>query len=409
MKHRPVQAFIWLMILAGCAADETRPGAGYRGGAGTSGTSSAQPSASGTSAGASLSGNQPKVAGAPGAGVVVNNMPPVDPEDGCAATSVTAPPPSSSKVDILWVVDASGSMLDEQIKIGKNLSQFADKIIMANLDVHIVMMTTSAAIPVICPVTSPDPMAGTALAGSPNYQFLDSRVDSNNALESVLSNYPMYSSFLRSDAATHVVVVTDDESHYKQLGTATERAAAFYVDMKQLLGGRDFIQHTISSAGPSACTDPMCMPDTSTGICAFVMLGCGAAAPGDTYYELAKTTNGLTASICESDWTMIFDRLSQAVISSAPLPCNFTIPPPPAGETLDPFRVNVGYTAPGASAQTLFGRATEQTACADELGWYYDSPTSPTQINLCPAACASVGAGGGTVSIAFGCDTVELF
>jgi hypothetical protein len=350
------------------------------------------------------SGGQPGLAGT--TGLIIDSGPPADANAGCAATSVTAPPSGQPKVDIIWVVDASGSMLDEQMKIGANLTQFADKITKSNIDVRIVMMTTTAAIPVICPVTPSDPLTGTALAGDPRYKFIDSRVDSNNALEIAAGNFAMYQSFLRPDAATHLVIVSDDESRYKALATPDERAKTFHDDMQMLLG-HDFTEHTISSDGPTPCSDPNCMPDANTGICVFVMLGCGAAAPGATYYALANMTKGLTASICEGDWNPIFERLSAAVIASAPLPCNFQIPPPPAGQNLDPLKVNVGYTAPSTTGEMLFRKANEQSACGDELGWYYDDGTQPKQVLLCPAACTQVAAGG-TVSIAFGCETIVL-
>lgn len=365
-------------------------------------------------AGTTTSGFQPPVVSQPSdqpglagsTGLIIDSGPPADAKAGCAATSVTAPPPSNPRVDIIWVIDASGSMLDEQKKVGANMAQFAEKISKANLDVRIVMMTTSAAIPVICPIVSPDPLAGTALAGDPRYKFIESRVDSNNALDVATATFPMYSSFLRPDATTHFVIVSDDESRYKGLPSADERANTFYADMKQLLG-RDFTQHTISSDGPAPCTDLNCMPDESTGICVFVMLGCGAAAPGTTYYTLARNTKGLTASLCESDWSPIFDRLSAAVIASAPLPCNYQIPPPPAGETLDPTKVNVGWKAPSASDEQLFRKANDQAACADQLGWHYDDDKQPKQVMLCPASCKQV-AGGGTLSIAFGCETIVV-
>ena len=297
-------------------------------------------------------------------------------------------------------------MLDEQIKIGQNLGQFANAITMAKLDVHIVMMTTSAAIPVICPITSPDPLAGTPLAGDPRYRFIESRVDSNNPLDIAVSNFPQYSSFLRPDAATHFVFVTDDESRYKGMPTPADRARVFYEDMKALLQ-RDFTQHTISSAGPLPCNDPNCMPDPNTGICVFVMLGCGAAAPGDTYYALAQQTNGLTASICESNWTPIFDKLSETVIESAPLPCNYKIPPPPPGQNLDPTKVNVGWLAPNMPMEQVFPKAADQAACGNATGWYYDNATTPSEVLLCPSTCQQVAAGG-TISIAFGCETIIL-
>jgi hypothetical protein len=393
-------------LAAGCASET--PGSADRTNANThpppAGTGGSMPSmTAGTQAPPLPTGEQPGLAGTPG--LIIDSGPPADANAGCAATSVTAPPPSNPAVDIIWVVDASGSMLDEQQKIGMNLTQFADTITKSNIDVRIVMMTTSSAIPVICPVTPADPLTGTALAGDPRYKFIESRVDSNNALDIAVANFAMYKDFLRPGATTHFVTVSDDESTYKGLPSPQDRAQTFYADMKMLLG-HDFIQHTISSEGPTPCGDPNCMPDVNTGICVFVMLGCGAARPGDTYYALAEQTKGLTSSICLSEWTPIFTRLSEAVIKSVPLPCDYMIPPPPAGQNLDPLKVNVGYTAPGAQ-EKVFGKAADQSGCGDALGWFYDDPARPKQVKLCPAACTRV-AGGGTVSIAFGCETIIL-
>ena len=368
------------------------------------GASAPSPGSAGMSA-PPLMGDQPSLAGMPG--VIVDSGAPTDTNAGCAATSVTAPPPSSPAVDIVWVVDASGSMLDEQEKIGMNLTQFADTITKSNIDVRIVMMTTSAAATTlgICPATPSDPLSGTALAGDPRYKFIDSRVDSYNLLDLLVADFPMYQSFLRSGATTHFVTVTDDESTYKGMATPQERAQGFHNDMKVLLG-HDFIQHTISSEGPAPCGDTNCMRDASADLCALIMLSCGAARPGDTYYTLAGMTKGLTSSICSSEWTPIFTRLGEAVIESVPLPCDYAIPAPPAGQNLDPLKVNVGYTPPGSS-ETLFRKAPEQLACGDELGWFYDDPVQPKQVKLCPASCKRV-SGGGTLSIAFGCETIVL-
>jgi hypothetical protein len=165
---------------------------------------------------------------------------------------------------------------------------------------------------------------------------------------------------------------------------------------------KSFFLHTISSPGPTACSDDMCMPDENSGLCVFVMLGCGAAAPGDTYYALASATGGLTASICEHDWANIFDPLTEAVIASAPLPCNFPIPAPPTGQSLNPDKVGVGWLQPGVTDQQLFGRSDDADACGDKLGWYYDDAKAPTQVLLCPATCTKVAAGG-TIQIAFSC------
>jgi Mg-chelatase subunit ChlD len=85
--------------------------------------------------------------------------------------------------------------------------------------------------------------------------------------------------------------------------------------------------------------------------------------------------------------------------------CNFTMP-----EARDPSRpininkVNVNY-ASGGGAPTTLGSVGSATDCGPGGGWYYDNPTTPTQISLCPATCTTVQADpGAEISIVLGCE-----
>jgi hypothetical protein len=137
----------------------------------------------------------------------------------------------------------------------------------------------------------------------------------------------------------------------------------------------------------------------------FLAANCRAANSGLTYYALAQRTQGLTASICETDWSKIFAAFQENIIKSAPLPCDYSIPPPPKGDTLNPDKVNVGYTAAGGSNEEVFPRVGEANGCGTNPGWYYDP--GKTKVLLCPAACSKAGAGG-SMNIAFGCNTIVL-
>ena len=97
----------------------------------------------------------------------------------------------------------------------------------------------------------------------------------------------------------------------------------------------------------------------------------------------------------------VFEPLKETIIQSVPLPCNYAIPPPPGLERLDPEKVNVQYLPP-AGAEQLFPRADGFEQCADNLAWYYDEPSAPTEVLLCEQACNTVAAGG-TINITFGC------
>ena len=112
--------------------------------------------------------------------------------------------------------------------------------------------------------------------------------------------------------------------------------------------------------------------------------------------------------MCETDWTPIFAALQTAVMEGTRLPCAFEIPAPPDGETLDPDSLNVVYTPPGG-APTTVPRVDAMTNCGPQGGWYYDQPTEPSQVIMCPATCEAFDQqGDGQVQLQFGCATVVL-
>lgn len=80
--------------------------------------------------------------------------------------------------------------------------------------------------------------------------------------------------------------------------------------------------------------------------------------------------------------------------------CDFSVPPPPPGETLDTNAVNVVLANPDGS-QRVLGYSKD---CADPAGWKYDD--ARTRILLCATSCdAAKQSIEGKVSIAFGCKT----
>ena len=91
-----------------------------------------------------------------------------------------------------------------------------------------------------------------------------------------------------------------------------------------------------------------------------------------------------------------------AAIRRAEVSCDFSIPPAPAGQELDPYAVNVVLQQSDGSEKVL-GYSKD---CASEAGWRYDEPAAPKRIQLCSSACTDArSATTGKVSIAFGCKT----
>jgi hypothetical protein len=87
------------------------------------------------------------------------------------------------------------------------------------------------------------------------------------------------------------------------------------------------------------------------------------------------------------------------------LSCELTIPEPEMGE-LDYGLVNVRYTTPATEPDGVY---ISQVPSADDCaagGWYYDDPSMPTTIVLCPDTCADAQTTTGSkVDIILGCKT----
>jgi hypothetical protein len=328
-------------------------------------------------------------------------------------------------VDIVWIIDGSGSMADEAQRLQMNIDSFVSTISAAGVDTHVVLVGEQDLVP-----------AGSMLATSGNYLFVQDKVDSWNALDELIARFPDYQKFLRPTAHVHFIVVTDDESRYMNLGTPDQRAMGFQSAMDGMLDA-EFTVHAIASPGNEG--DLPCIPDSVdpavAKCCQDYLLnlfltypaGCdqymdqvtiltcpflgGAAAPGVTYQRVTTNTSGVFASICSEDWTTVFGSLSDAVIESAPLPCNYAIPPPPSGMSFDRGKVNVKYTPEGADPASVqpYGKVSDAAACSDRLGWYFDSDAAPSEVLLCPSACEAVGGGqGGMVDVLFGCATIVV-
>ncbi len=286
-----------------------------------------------------------------------------------AASTVIRP------VDIIWVIDNSGSMDAEEARVQSNMNGFASSIAASGTDYHVIVINDTSHVNV------PPP-----LGGSPELLNVNVNIDSHNALENLVAAYPTYQSFLRPTSVKHIVVVSDDESGWSkatfesQLGALT--APGF---------GTGWRLHAVVAESPPYIQ----------GHC-FLL----SAAAGSTYISLQTAHNGTFFSLCETNWSPLFATLAQSVTQGLALPCTFSIPAPTSGQSIDPTHVNFVYTPTNGQPQTI-ANARPAARCNGGPGPYYDNPAPPTEILTCPATCSTLGSDpGGTVSVQFGCATV---
>jgi hypothetical protein len=285
---------------------------------------------------------------------------PVDPAAGTCAAITQEAPPLRGKVDVLWVVDNSPSMFDKILQVQANIANFFNQIEMSGADVHIVSISLG------------NLAIGTPLeSDAEKHKYVPSNVWSKLLFSATLDSFPLYMDFLRPDATTHVVLVSDDDDII---------ASADFISQMEAKLGHPFAVHAIVAQE----------------------FGCGSAV-GTQYMNAAMETSGEQISVCSQDWTQVFGKLTNAVVASVPLPCSYDIASAAmSADKYDPTQVQVNYTPASSDAKQELPKSSSASACADKAGWYYDNEAAPTTVELCPAACELVKAGGG-MSIAFGC------
>ncbi len=88
------------------------------------------------------------------------------------------------------------------------------------------------------------------------------------------------------------------------------------------------------------------------------------------------------------------------------LSCDFAMPEPKDGDTINPGQINVNFTA-GSGQKTTLRQVANEQSCQGPEGWYYDDSRNPTRIFLCPETCSAVTADPmAGLQILLGCDTV---
>jgi hypothetical protein len=91
-------------------------------------------------------------------------------------------------------------------------------------------------------------------------------------------------------------------------------------------------------------------------------------------------------------------------VANTKLDCEYALPPPPAGnQKLDLTRVQVIYSTAGDASTEEIPAISGIAACANSPngGWYYDNPSDPMSIMVCPCTCSRFDAG--RVDVRVGC------
>lgn len=317
----------------------------------------------------------------------------VSADGACAATSFKTKPPT---VDIVLGIDTSDSMGNEMAQVKANLNAFAQAIGKSGIDYQVILLaprgTGSSQMCV------PAPLGGAACADNPpSFHQVEIQLGGHSGMTGILSTYDSadpkqgWQKWARPAAHKVIMYVTDADSEITAASFDAQLLAKAPSGMFGTANARKYTFDTI-------CGWQDGTPYASSNACST------ASKPGKNYQQLALLTKGLVDSVCKPSFDGVFKNLASGV--TAKLGCTFDLPS--SKDPIDTGKVAVTYTAGTGTnkGQTAtLTHVTDASKCAaNPDGWYYDDPTNPAKVILCPAQCTVVGADtSAAVDVAVGC------
>ena len=328
------------------------------------------------------------------------------PDASCAAVKANGTL-GKKPVDIIFVIDNSGSMTAEIIGVEQNIStNFAQIIAASGLDYRVIMLAKHGSATMGQSICITQPLSGNATCtppaatptNGPRFFHYSTEIGSTDALRKITSTYNVadpsgqapagWASWLRPDAFRVFVVITDDNE--------TQTAAVFETNLFALTpknfgtaAQRNYLMHSIIGVvGKANPVDPYLPAEpVVTGLCLLPDGGSGGAVNnGNRYQDLSKLTGGLRFPICDpGKYNTVFQKVAEGVVAGAQVACDFAIPPPPVGFSLS-NKIVVLYTPGAGGAQQSFTQVSTLAACMGATTFYVNTG----RVFFCPATCTAV-------------------
>ena len=217
----------------------------------------------------------------------------------------------SAKVDVLFVVDDSSSMSEEQTSLSSNFTAFSQFAAAQALDYQIGVTTTDvdegqppeagrlvpvagpAADRIVTPRSQPSPEQAfqqNAAVGLDNRTFTEKGLEGAYLALSNPLSFGHNAGFLRQDAVLSIIFVSDEED---QSPSSVDFYVDFFLSIKGFRNTNLFTASSIVGDAPGGCRG-----------------GAGNAQAGSRYVEVANRTGGVFQSICTADWSRALEDLS---------------------------------------------------------------------------------------------------
>lgn len=368
------------------------------------------------------------------------------PDTACEATSVQADY-VQRPADIIFMIDNSGSMTDEILSVQRNINEnFASIIERSGINYRVIMVSqhgsaqTSQAICVDAPLGSGscNPVPTLPNTNPPKFYHYDVETGSGNSLcmllDTLNGGVPArggtapatgWSTWLRPESLKVFVEFTDDNAN---CATTSLGAANITLDddlmetVEEGLVVADTFDAALTGIAPEFfgttternytffsfigihANDPPTAPWPPTAPLLGGFRGqCEPESdgPGTGYQQLSVMTGGLRYPICEyNTYDAVFQAIADSVISGAKLSCNFDVPEPPVGQSIDLKTVQVEFTPSNGGSKLIFEQVNSVQECSAS-SFYIEAG----KINLCPQTCELArGDNAAAVNILYGCN-----
>lgn len=326
-------------------------------------------------------------------------------------------------VDIIVVIDNSGSMQDEIDAVEKNINvNFATILEASGVDYRVILLSrhervgrkTSICVTVPLSANATCPPTPDMPAFTERFYQYSLKIESLNSLVLVVDTFdgteqdefdlaPQgWGAWLRPNASKVFLEITDDNS---QELTAAEFTAQITAKSAQFgtPAAPNFRFHSIIGIGEKPVPTEPWLPDEPVQTSTCTGNQDTVENPGPVYQELSKATGGLRFPLCQfTAFDAVFDKIAKDVASHATIRCEFPVPPPPAGKELDLSTVAVSYSPDDVTPAKTFGQAMNLAECVPDA-FYVD--VASNKILLCPETCAAAQRGSNPkIDVLFTCE-----
>ena len=413
-------------------------------------------------------GTDPNNADSDGDGIqdgteVATGSDPTSGDKSCGKEKHVAKAGTQRPIDVIIVIDNSGSMTEEIKGVERNINQnFANIIQNSGIDYRIIMISAHGDVQnrKIC---VKQPLSGTSCSPIPSqpankmrFKHYDERVLSSDSLSKIVETYNKadkhnfapngWSQWLRKGAFKVFIEISDDDparftnsmgtryvnkeiysrynSNYCQrlsgmCVTPKQLAKEFEKDLYRLssmhfgsMSNRNWMFHSIiglkakaNASDPYKPSEPIVNMDyqNRSNLCENNGRRQGVDT-GESYQWLSKWTGGLRYPECKTgSYGPVFKKIAQGVIKAARIGCQLSLPNVPSGKTIDNDKVAIEWEPQGSSNSQVLTKVHKKSNCGPN-NFYIESGN----IKLCSKICNTVkNAKKGELYVHAGCEDCQ--